>query len=547
MDMHFFKYILIAMVVGMTACDNYESEYMFEESPEKRMEQLIQDYTELLTAPEDGWIGYYTSVRDVGGFTVLLKFGDDGNVQIKNEEVDFANIPSEEERIPWRLGVSQFPELVFESACVFTRWHGLVFDTPRGRLMKGGEFQFFVEQATDDLVVLRSKTDKTDITRLYLHKARKIDWDLRGLKEFAEKLIDLEIKSIVVNRKLVSPEAEKYVEFNGRQRFLIVEGGEGQAGLYRFAISRTKIIMLDTIRLGNQKISEFLYDERERTIKSGGAVPAVMKTVEVGQPDFIHPQFLTELVASNPAVLSGPLWVWVKNPELKNVEKLEVMLKDYDDFYGLEFLPNLKSLNILGIWNTDSKIDLSKNKKLRRMKLMFNKKLTLIKFDHLEELEELDITANSMLRNVDLRTSCKSLKTLYAHMCHPEDFTLNLSGASKLVDLRAQSNGWKNLDITGCVSLETLLISSGGRTEEGGEDDPSISFLTDITGLDASVQKNLSQLFIPRSAVCGGNILRFYRECQAGYRNLLMMFGHALITPEKNPENIYNGNSCSGD
>lgn len=542
--MRLLKYIIFALLPGfLYACQDHEPEYLFDESPEERLEGIVKDYAEKLMAPEEGWIGYYTSVREVGGFAVLLKFKADGNVIIKNERINFANISSREENVSWRIGVSQYPEVVFESASIFTQWHNLNFKSPSGGGMKGGEFQFFIESVSEDLIVLRSKTDRTDITRLYLRKARKIDWDFRGIDEITEKLLTLNTNSLIVDQKLIGKGLEKYVEFNGRERYMVVEGKEGEADLYRFAITRNKIVMLDTLRWGDEKITEFIYDTKESTIKSTGTNPVVLKDVVVKEPDYIRPLFLPELIASNPNVLSGPFWVWTKNPELEKVEILNVILKDYPDFYGIEYLTNLKSLTIMGIFNTDSHIDISKNKKLRRLTLMLNPKLSDIKFDHLEELEEVVLTSNPQLKNIDMRTSCKNLKRFYAHMCNPVDFTVNLSGASKLVNMKAQQNGWKYLDITGCTALESLMINSGGAAENH-ETDISLSSLTDIEGLDASVQTKLNEVFIPKSAVCGTNIVRFYKDCKKEGRNLLMMYGHSLINPETNPENIYNENTC---
>lgn len=542
--MRLLKYIIFALLPGfLYACQDHEPEYLFDESPEERLEGIVKDYAKKLMAPKEGWIGYYTSVREVGGFAVLLKFKADGNVIIKNERINFANISSREENVSWRIGVSQYPEVVFESASIFTQWHNLNFKSPSGGGMKGGEFQFFIESVSEDLIVLRSKTDRTDITRLYLRKARKIDWDFRGIDEITEKLLTLNTNSLIVDQKLIGKGLEKYVEFNGRERYMVVEGKEGEADLYRFAITRNKIVMLDTLRWGDEKITEFIYDTKESTIKSTGNNPVVLKDVVVKEPDYIRPLFLPELIASNPNVLSGPFWVWTKNPELEKVEILDVILKDYPDFYGIEYLTNLKSLTIMGIFNTDSHIDISKNKKLRRLTLMLNPKLSDIKFDHLEELEEVVLTSNPQLKNIDMRTSCKNLKRFYAHMCNPVDFTVNLSGASKLVNMKAQQNGWKYLDITGCTALESLMINSGGAAENH-ETDISLSSLTDIEGLDASVQTKLNEVFIPKSAVCGTNIVRFYKDCKKEGRNLLMMYGHSLINPETNPENIYNENTC---
>lgn len=542
--MRLFEYILILAMAFMYACEDIEPDYLFDKSPEDRLEGVTDAYADILMKPENGWIGYYTSVEDVGGFTVLLKFNADGNVKIKNEEVGFANIKSEEEDVPWRVGVGQHPELVFESACIFTRWHSINFDSPIGGGMKGGEFQFVIESATDDLVVLRSKTDQEYVTRLYLRRAQDIDWDFRGMSDFSEKLEMLSANSIVVSTKFVGEGRERFVEFDGKKRYIVVEGEqEGDVKLHRFAITRSRIVMLDTIQWGDRKIGELKYDDSRKTVCTTDDMNVSMKKVDVVSPKYIHPQFLPELVAQSADVLTGPCWVWTGDPDLAKIEALNVELKDYSDFYGLEYLPNLKSLNIMGIFGTDSKIDLTKNKKLRKLVVMMNMKLTAIKCDHLEELEEVVFTYNPMLKEVDLRTSCKNLKNVYAHMCDTADFRMNVSGATKLVGIYAQQNGWKSLDITGCTSLQTVWVNAGGGSENH-ETDHSVCTMSDIVGLDASVQKNLTSLFIPKSAVCGDNIKKFYKDCKAEGRDLLMMFGHSLIKPEENPENIYNENTC---
>ena len=537
--------LLWAVAVScLLACEDNEPEYLFDESPETRIAQKINEYSDVLTAPENGWIGYYTSVNNVGGFAVLLKFGEDGNVTIKNEAVGFANIAEKEETVPWRVGVTQHPELVFESACIFTEWHGIAFETASGYSMGGGEFQFVLESVTDDQIILRSKTDQTDITYLYLRRAESTDWDFRGMSDLSENLINLETKSIVVNHKLVGDGLEKFVEFSGRERYLVVEGELGEAALYRYAISRTRLIMLDTIPWGDKMITEMEYDAQARTIKAANGLAVQMETDAEAEknPTYLSPQFLPELTTTNPEVLTGPSWIWVGNPELAKVESLEVMIKNYDNFYGLEFLPNLKSLTIMGILATDSKIDVSKNKKLKRLTVMINPLLTHITLGNLEELEEVILTSNPMMKEIDLRSCCKNLKDFRAHMCHPTDFSVNVSGAKNLTYFAAQQNGWTSLDITGCTALEKLLINSDSE-DDASVDDTSTSTLEDIIGLDASVQKRLTELFIPTSAVNGDNIKKFYQDCKAEGRNLLMMHGHSLIKPETDPDNMYNDNT----
>ena len=78
--MRLFKYILIAALALMYACEDLEPEYLFDQSPEDRIEGITGEYADILMKPENGWIGYYTSVEDVGGFVVLLKFDANGNV-----------------------------------------------------------------------------------------------------------------------------------------------------------------------------------------------------------------------------------------------------------------------------------------------------------------------------------------------------------------------------------------------------------------------------------------------------------------------------------
>ncbi len=531
---------LFALTLSMGGCKNDSDYDVFDKSPEQRVAELKSEYIRILSAPENGWIGYYGSTNSKGGYTVLLKFDGD-RVKIKSEAIDFMNAPETEETITYRIGVKQLPELVFESHALFHRWQD--FRDPTVNMLKDGEFQFTFDSIKEDEIILRSKSDLTDPTIFTLRPAKPIDWNFDGLGEMQSLLYRLNsVSQPTVTHVFATSEGERFAELDPTNRLLTIETEEGKAKAHRYALTRNGIRLLEPLRLGSETITDFNYSYAEKTIVSDSPGKLALKKSSSSEVRYFKPQFADELRELAPEAFPAHNWVWAKSPALSNVIKIEIVLKNYTDLYGLEFLPNLRIFKLIGS-QIDTRFDLSRNKHLRVVTVLLNPELTQVRLEGLTELQEVLVTGSPLLKSLTL-TDIPTLKEVRADLNHRSDFTLILKGNPALRYVRSQQNGLKHLDITGCSGLEELLVNSGNLPGETSPDD-STPTIADLTGLDAKAMPKLRILYIPPSARCGTAVKKFYYDTKAEGRAVTMMFGHALInTPENYPDKVYTPDAC---
>ncbi|HNP18833.1 MAG TPA: DUF4302 domain-containing protein [Fulvivirga sp.] len=143
---------------------------------EERTAAAIKGLKDKLTAPTDGWLLQYSPISESGIYLMILKFNDDGTVNIKSD-VAANNGEFTDETIPYRIDNALGLELILETYGVF---HYL-FELQQAQF--GAEFEFlFVEEDGSDLI-FKSKTDNTDVTILRFEPATSSDESLLSIKE----------------------------------------------------------------------------------------------------------------------------------------------------------------------------------------------------------------------------------------------------------------------------------------------------------------------------------------------------------------------------
>ncbi|MCY1633437.1 DUF4302 domain-containing protein [Marinifilum sp. D737] len=176
-------YLLILMAGVFNACDNKDTEYIFDKSINERFAELKANYNAKLRAPENGWVGYYNANEKAGAFTLLLKFRDDGTV-IMNSDYRGGTT---NDTITYKIVKKQDITLVFESWSVL---HA-IYETNNNDF--GGEYVFNISQVKDDEVTLTSKTDNgygdDEVTELVLKPASVKNWDLSDVYQSEKNLI----------------------------------------------------------------------------------------------------------------------------------------------------------------------------------------------------------------------------------------------------------------------------------------------------------------------------------------------------------------------
>jgi len=176
-----FKYLILFITTAiLLSCEADNGvDYLHDESPEARISKQIENYSMLLTGPENGWIGYYSPNKSYGAYTLLTRFNADGNVVINSDY----NLGGSNGEVLYRIDKTDKVELVFET-------HGLlheIFETEDNSI--DGDFAFNFISTSEEEIILEGKIDPTDdITRLVLTPAAESDWELDSVYEMINNL-----------------------------------------------------------------------------------------------------------------------------------------------------------------------------------------------------------------------------------------------------------------------------------------------------------------------------------------------------------------------
>ncbi len=156
-------YALFLITIGFIACsEDNEIEPLFDQDGSTRTTELLASYKKTLTDAEFGWKLVYQPKNSVGFYNIFLDFNEDNTVEIVS---DYAQ-GTQDLETTYRVGKSQFPELVFEN---YSTFHNL-FEVSNFTLQ--AEFEFIFENVTADKVEFRSKTDnEDDVTKIVFEKA----------------------------------------------------------------------------------------------------------------------------------------------------------------------------------------------------------------------------------------------------------------------------------------------------------------------------------------------------------------------------------------
>ena len=96
---------LLSILFGTTACD--EEDYR---NPSVIVGDYMNEYAELLKSSELGWrFDYYPNESVYGAFTFMMKFREDGRVEMQTDENFFYLFATEEEKLrPYGIQESDY-------------------------------------------------------------------------------------------------------------------------------------------------------------------------------------------------------------------------------------------------------------------------------------------------------------------------------------------------------------------------------------------------------------------------------------------------------
>ncbi len=273
---------ILLVLIMFSACSEDDFENKFDKSPEARVAEVNQSNMDILVNAENGWLGYYGSVENVGAWAVAMKFNKDGWVKIKSDSIGIIPLKSFSSELTFNVNTTQTTNLVFESSCIFNIWHALKVEkqTSNGGSsvapLGGGEFQFVIKNATSERVELMSLTDKGEYkTSLVLTKATAEDWNFDNEKQAEMKNM---IKDGFTSTNFFRNVSVDGVEYSGQFRvdeefrlatFDHLDGDQIKSSKHRIAITETGFVLLDSLKINDDiKLTKFFYNKEADVFES---------------------------------------------------------------------------------------------------------------------------------------------------------------------------------------------------------------------------------------------------------------------------------------
>ncbi|WP_159019340.1 DUF4302 domain-containing protein [Algibacter sp. L3A6] len=243
------------LLLVVTSCSENEVEPLFDQSINERTDALTSEYVDVLTAPENGWIGYYSPNANFGAYTMLIDFETNGDVTVDSDyEAGAYN-----NTLTYRLGKTLKIELVFESTSAFSEIFSLYNNN------NGGEFVFNILSATEDEVVLESKLDYgDDVTILTLNRASVEDLDLTNIyasvTNIATNFTESSFRNVLLNDETIAS-----FDFDSESRIATIsyfdENGDFQSITSPIVITAEGFYFLNEVEVNGTLLTSFVFDE----------------------------------------------------------------------------------------------------------------------------------------------------------------------------------------------------------------------------------------------------------------------------------------------
>lgn len=249
---------LLLSVFALQSCLKDDTE-IFDKNPSERLQEAIANAKRVLMSSEQGWLleMYPEGSQSYGGYAFTLRF-DEEKVYARSE---LAGDNSYEESSYYKMTDDDGPVLSFDT------YNSLIhyFATPSSGAYEafGGEFEFVVLQATEELITLRGK--KTN-NRMYMRKLPE------SPESYLNKLSVVSDDFIVSGAKgqIGTSEVTVTIDLDYRQFEICVPGKTETESIElintAFTLTDQGIRLYQPIEVEGKSISNFAYDAANSTL-----------------------------------------------------------------------------------------------------------------------------------------------------------------------------------------------------------------------------------------------------------------------------------------
>lgn len=297
-----FKYLIVAfLAMQLAACDKTDSDQKFEQTPTERLNAQEKELSDLLLSSEQGWKAvYFTDNTQLGGYTHLFKFTADGKVTMASDfDADTKAYTSE-----YDVVLGSTVSLLFNTN---NRIHLLSdsnnFPTPdlKGEGYKG-DFQFLYYGQENGQIIFRTNRS---FQELRFVKATATDWtDLAKNIAMIPNMVGAPTRPLF--RLMETNDGTKVTQFDfsftSAKRFAVansIETGSSVRLDMGIGYTPTGIIVSPAVEVGNQKLSEFIYDATTGNFTATGT-NNVTATIKYTNKPLVLTDDYKSLLSGNP-------------------------------------------------------------------------------------------------------------------------------------------------------------------------------------------------------------------------------------------------------
>lgn len=280
---------LLATLFLTTACD--EEDYR---NPSAIVGDYMNEYAELLKSSELGWrFDYYPNEAAYGAFTFMMKFREDGRVEMQSDENFFYLFATEEEKqrpygvqeSDYTIQNSQGPVLTFATYSLLSKLADPELFTTGSGWQGDNEFVLMGHNAGGDTIYLKSLRAQ----RYCLLVKNTEDWD-DYFGRLNTIIKDFSNESVANNyfRDIILPGQEPAVMtgFDMTSRMAVIYQYQGEkmyADSCQFLFTTEGVQLKRPIRLGETVIRNFKY-ANSTVFHVNGDENATIKVAENGRP-----------------------------------------------------------------------------------------------------------------------------------------------------------------------------------------------------------------------------------------------------------------------
>ena len=152
------KIVLLFLSGLLFACQNAGYENVFDESPAERRQEFFDKFHSTLTSPNNGWVMQYFLSTESPGYNIITVFDPSGSVKMGAKHFYTGNVYQEY--------TSEYGTLIETGPMLkFTTYNTALhpFCDPDINQSTIADFEFSVQEVTDNLILMRGKKSDAEI------------------------------------------------------------------------------------------------------------------------------------------------------------------------------------------------------------------------------------------------------------------------------------------------------------------------------------------------------------------------------------------------